>query len=403
MNPSASGWIPKFLNLFEKHQLIGGFKNESIFYNHLKTTGFLYGVSVKALLNEPISNLKITKVEYTKINLFHTLLFTFFTKNPNAEFVDAIKSIINFYKVLEKGKTGLLYKLSLSHSPSDNLEHIISARLQETNSLIKKKSTSILTYTLLFVDVLTYRNYLNSPRNLKRFAINLENTLINCCFLALLTKKNKDKFDQQLINLFESSTDYLLNDNRQNKFYSIENLTGLSVYDVFEKRYILDFCCLTVWDDRVLDESEYQFLNRLTELLNFSNKEFLLSIEQLKEFSDTYSKKIKLFEYPNPLNQLYKQSSEMVKLLILRNKNRLLKELEESGELLLLLRQSTFRDLSSEEKNKIKNQLLDICKTVPSLTIFLIPGGSLLLPLLVKYIPSLLPSAFQENRIDKKS
>jgi len=43
---------------------------------------------------------------------------------------------------------------------------------------------------------------------------------------------------------------------------------------------------------------------------------------------------------------------------------------------------------------------LDICKTIPSLTIFLLPGGAILLPLLVKLIPKLLPSAFDENRID---
>ena len=68
-----------------------------------------------------------------------------------------------------------------------------------------------------------------------------------------------------------------------------------------------------------------------------------------------------------------------------------------------LLSQSTFRELTKGEKIKVKEQLLDICKTIPSLTIFLIPGGSLLLPILIKYIPSLLPSAFNENKIDSKS
>ena len=62
-----------------------------------------------------------------------------------------------------------------------------------------------------------------------------------------------------------------------------------------------------------------------------------------------------------------------------------------------LLSQSTKRDLNPEEKKKVRNQLLDICKTIPSLTIFLVPGGSLLLPILVKFIPQLLPSAFNEN------
>ncbi|MGK0296186.1 MAG: hypothetical protein ACI884_002363, partial [Ulvibacter sp.] len=66
-----------------------------------------------------------------------------------------------------------------------------------------------------------------------------------------------------------------------------------------------------------------------------------------------------------------------------------------------LLGQSALRDLNAEEKTKVKEQLLDICKTIPSLTIFLLPGGTLLLPLLVKFIPKLLPSSFQDNRIDK--
>ena len=75
----------------------------------------------------------------------------------------------------------------------------------------------------------------------------------------------------------------------------------------------------------------------------------------------------------------------------------------EARELVKLLSQSTYRELTKDEKIKVREQLLDICKTIPSLTIFLIPGGSLLLPILIKYIPSLLPSAFNENKIDSKS
>ncbi|WP_264554443.1 LETM1 domain-containing protein [Flavobacterium sp. N1861] len=73
------------------------------------------------------------------------------------------------------------------------------------------------------------------------------------------------------------------------------------------------------------------------------------------------------------------------------------KEIVESKELMILLAKSTTKDLDDVEKKKVKKQLLDICKTIPSLTIFLLPGGGILLPILVKYIPQLLPSAFNEN------
>ena len=83
--------------------------------------------------------------------------------------------------------------------------------------------------------------------------------------------------------------------------------------------------------------------------------------------------------------------------IINRNKNRLIKEISQSKELVQLLAKSTHKDLDKDEKKKIKKQLLDICKSVPALSIFLLPGGSLLMPILIKFIPQLLPSAFNEN------
>jgi ABC-type proline/glycine betaine transport system permease subunit len=58
---------------------------------------------------------------------------------------------------------------------------------------------------------------------------------------------------------------------------------------------------------------------------------------------------------------------------------------------------STYRELNSKEKRKVKTQLLDIFKTIPSLAIFALPGGSILLPIIIKMIPSILPSSFNEN------
>jgi hypothetical protein len=75
----------------------------------------------------------------------------------------------------------------------------------------------------------------------------------------------------------------------------------------------------------------------------------------------------------------------------------LIKEISQSKELVRLLADSTQRDLDEKEKKKIKKQVIEICKTIPSLTIFLLPGGSLLLPILLRFIPTLLPSAFNEN------
>lgn len=90
-------------------------------------------------------------------------------------------------------------------------------------------------------------------------------------------------------------------------------------------------------------------------------------------------------------------SVDEIKELLAKNKKRLAKELQQSKELVALLGKSVTTDLSSEEKDKVKEQLLDICKAIPAFTVFMLPGGALLLPLLIKLIPNILPSSFRED------
>lgn len=89
-------------------------------------------------------------------------------------------------------------------------------------------------------------------------------------------------------------------------------------------------------------------------------------------------------------------SKQEITDLLQKNKNNFIQELNESKELVVLLTISTTRNLTDEEKGKVKEQLLDICKSIPAFTVFMLPGGALLLPLLIKAIPNILPSAFRE-------
>lgn len=88
---------------------------------------------------------------------------------------------------------------------------------------------------------------------------------------------------------------------------------------------------------------------------------------------------------------------EDIKKILTKNKQSLLQELRQSKEAMSLIKKSTKTKLTDIEKEKIKIHLLDICKTIPALAIFLLPGGTFLLPLLIKLIPDILPSAFRDQ------
>jgi hypothetical protein len=85
-----------------------------------------------------------------------------------------------------------------------------------------------------------------------------------------------------------------------------------------------------------------------------------------------------------------------------RNKDKLAVELKQSKELVQLIRKSTTTELSKEEKEAVKTQFKDLVKSMPSLAIFMLPGGAVLLPIVLKVIPDLIPSAFRDNEVEKK-
>jgi len=88
---------------------------------------------------------------------------------------------------------------------------------------------------------------------------------------------------------------------------------------------------------------------------------------------------------------------EEIKELLSKNKKRFAQELKQSKEAIFLIQKATHTPLNDDEKEKVKVQLLDIFKAIPAFTVFMLPGGLLLLPILIKLIPDIVPSAFRED------
>lgn len=81
---------------------------------------------------------------------------------------------------------------------------------------------------------------------------------------------------------------------------------------------------------------------------------------------------------------------------------RLYKKLSQSKEAMFLIKEFKPTKVSAEEKEKSKIELIDICNSIPVLAIFLLLRGGLLLPLLIKLIPDILPSVFRDyNQITR--
>lgn len=390
MNPSAQGWIKKLLQeVSENNTFLSA--EETYFYDALRGCGFIYGNNLDVVL-AAVPKKDLTEEEVSKTNLLLALFFTHHKSQSDIRFID---SAINFYTAINEIKTSFFQELLGGKKSSGQLEKIIHKRTQIDANVLTKNFKYFIINALLYIDVLAYSEFLKkqsiSIDYLKRLEASIEAIIMD----VLNSKSTKNQYDESLIKLFESSLRY-----HNTKALGYQSAIS-NISTQLEKNYILDLACMATWTDKKIDKNEQRFLIQLGTDLNITKDRIKESITSVNLFYSVNKDNIALLSSKNIVQSFYNNSSKMVTKLISRNSKRLYQELKDSKELMVLLTQSTVRDLSDEEQKKVQEQLLDIFKSIPSLAIFILPGGAILLPLVIKFIPKLLPSAFDENRIEE--
>ncbi|WAC03849.1 LETM1-related biofilm-associated protein [Lacinutrix neustonica] len=266
--------------------------------------------------------------------------------------------------------------------------------------MLTKNFNKATTSTLLFVDVLAFKRYLNTPNHVNTYAASIETMVVNINYDALSFKNKKLISDKGILKKIKESVAFIKTNRKDfNLFYRRAIETDFSFE---EKKYFLDVACLTVWEDLFTSDYEYNFIRSIGTDMNLSEDNISDSLKHMAHFYAENKKLFHLLKPSDPLSNFYFNSSQLASKLIKRNSKRIIKELTQSKELMILLTQATTRELTKKEQTKVQLHLLDIFKTIPSLAIFILPGGAILLPIVIKLIPNLLPSAFDDNKIDKE-
>ena len=395
MNPSSSGWINKFGSLISEE--VDPYHDFDTLYDTLKKTGFVYGINT-AIPDFISPEHALSEDEKAKINLLNALYVTFRLTSKSTDFDLFLGQVFQFYKDLKVSHSSFLHKILTGKKTSSQLEKLIDSRVYLADNMISKTFNRIITNSLLCIDVLLFARYLDRPGDIRQHAELLEYMAINSIYHALNSKK-KRKSDERLAELFAASLSYI---DTQAKDFDVAYREKLGEDRSFrENRYLLDIASMTVWEDASLDYTESEFIFSLGKDLGFEKGYIARSLDDIRDFFGKNAEMIPFLKESNPAVQFYESMAKVVNKLIIRNSKRLQKELSESKELVFLLSKSTLRDLTPEEKKKVQDQLMDIFKSIPSLAIFILPGGAVLLPIFIKLIPKLLPSSFDENRVKK--
>jgi ribosomal protein L7/L12 len=215
-----------------------------------------------------------------------------------------------------------------------------------------------------------------------------------------------EESEKALFDAFLVSAD-LDHDERELAKLRLKNGTSLNELDAELipswnfKRYLLDLSSLTIYANHDARTAEKEFLEELRIWLDLSQEDLNQAVIMAQQFVLENHKQVGYLKDANTVELMLTNVSKRWIKILGRNKEKLAVELKQSKELVALIRKSTAEELTKAEKEKVKTQFLDIAKSMPALAIFLLPGGALLLPIVLKIIPTLIPSAFRDNELEK--
>jgi hypothetical protein len=154
------------------------------------------------------------------------------------------------------------------------------------------------------------------------------------------------------------------------------------------KKYFLELAILTVWSDRRLEDSEFEFLKEFNAMLGFFEQDLensLLAVEGfVLEHWDFLAELRKEHDY----KEVSKEYIDRIKKMAERNAMRISSEIKGKSEMNQLLEKAKQNDLSDEEAHKLKDDLIGVLKKVPTFVIIGLPTTFLTLPMLLKILPS---------------
>jgi ribosomal protein L7/L12 len=414
LSPGSKGWIAKYFQLVETSEIDlswdqpGDIPLQQFNHHFLAQSGIVFGYPVELLFASEIDQSKWTKDEKLTVLLFEALLFTYMRiKGPQRfEREKFISDLYKFYKNHRVHSLSSLIGYIFKEAKAEKIERILAKRTEVPRHITSTKSwMSYLNNAFVYLDVLLFEEFIRSEDQ-PRFDYQ-ELAMLSLAVITLsaysdgeVEEKEKAIFDTFLVSADLDSDEREIARLRFKEGFSLNELTPDLIDFWYFKRYLLDLSAVTIYANHEAGSEEKQFLVELCKWLQLEDCNLDEALVSSQQFVLQNNHQVAFLHDASSMEMMVDNVSKRWIKILGRNKDKLATELRQSKELVQLIRKSTKEELSKEEKEKVKMQFMDIAKSMPALAIFLLPGGALLLPIVLKIIPTLVPTAFRENDIE---
>ena len=216
-----------------------------------------------------------------------------------------------------------------------------------------------------------------------------------------------DSTEQQVIEKYIEQTK--LTEAKQNKLnqrilepVKIEDI-HCSITSVIISSYFVEQLILLSLIDNQEAWQERELIEKISLKLELTSEKLEQLYFTVAEFFSIHNERLEFLKINAAARQFQDYMNDKVVKLVKKNVDNIMNEIEETKELSELLLKATTKPLTAEEKQKVQEQLIDVAKSIPALAIFALPGGGILLPVLIKVLPfNILPSSFQDGPVSQQ-
>ncbi|PHR50001.1 MAG: hypothetical protein COA32_02380 [Fluviicola sp.] len=413
--PGSKNWIAKYFELIQNGEIKLSFNipegvtKEEYLHTALFQSGLVFGFASDFLFSRPNSSSSWTTDEKLKLLLFEGLLIVYLSENEDFDQEQFEEYLLQFYAQYKESATLNVFQLFVKETPSIKLENILKRRVHVRRTIKNQLWVNYLYNSLVFLDVLAFREFLLNGIKLEDTYSKFAMGVLNTVGVASLADGIIESQEQTILDVFTASANISEEDKKIFKSNFLKgdlNLSSIELpddNDVLYKLYLLDVATMTVHSDLSALDSEIVFLYELCNYLLIDTDTLHKALILIEGFVIENSHKVTFLRESSSYDQLYGNFSKRWIKVLGRNKDKFIEELRESKELIALVNKSLKEELTPEEKEKVKTQFKDLVKSMPALAIFMLPGGMLILPIILKIIPDLLPTAFKGNEPDKNN
>ncbi len=412
MNPRSKGWLKEYLEF--RLDLLKELTSEGrrsthpdhSLYRVIQPTGIMYGQPV-SVFDHPQSS-QWDEKDRMKILLAESLISSsllFYdkpVKNPDEMSEVAVKtleSISNFYNhIFPELATPTKTLFGRKKSSLELAERILDKRIEHTGQSKGNFWTQFFHNSLLFLDIFIFGQWIHTNADkivsdfFKYERDELRTSLVKIMAAAAHANKILEFEERRLMEYFLQSAQ--LSPEKKKECQEIFE-SGISVEDInlptnnswLLKKYFLEIAILTIWADKRVEEMELEFLRRFSETISFSADDLENSMIAIEGFVLEHWEELQHLQEKKSYEEVSDQYINRMARMIEKHKKRLLEEVKESEELMLLFVLARSKELNEDEKVKLQHLLIDVLKSIPTFVIISLPQKFLTLPILMQILP----------------